>query len=356
MKLYFPKSHYDKRFRGALFPLLKAFIKPDSFTDEERQRIYYLSKSDFEFVANIQDSEIVILPMAWYYYRTTNQMLKAKKLVDYAQACHKEIWSFNAGDYGVKIPSYFKGKVFRMSGYVTQYRSGHRGIPAFIGDYYKKNQQAFKPSEYSKKPKVGFCGQTNHSNLNALKEMGKVGLRNLASYLCLSNDEPQEVMSSSYLRSTALQYLENHPKIETNFICRQQYRAGAHTAEARAKTTQEFYDNIQESMYVVCARGAGNFSVRFYETLMMGRIPVYIHTKDLLPLVENIDWKSHVVWVEANEFANIGEKLLNFHEKLTPNKLRDLQQANRELWQKQLTIGGFFKNTLEQFNNRVDEK
>ena len=130
------------------------------------------------------------------------------------------------------------------------------------------------------------------------------------------------------------------------FILRKKYRAGITTNKHTHKTTLEFYDNLKNSDYVVCVRGAGNFSIRFYEALAMGRIPVFINTDCALPFDNEIDWKKHVVWVEYNERHEVAEKVADFHRVLSEKDFIDLQLANRKLWEERLTLRGFFNNFL----------
>jgi len=96
------------------------------------------------------------------------------------------------------------------------------------------------------------------------------------------------------------------------------------------------------SQYVLCVRGAGNFSVRLYETLAMGRIPVYVHTGGFLPLQDVIDWKQHMVWVEVDELDMLADKVIEFHEQLDADGLKALCKANRQLWETSLRLKGFF--------------
>ena len=105
-----------------------------------------------------------------------------------------------------------------------------------------------------------------------------------------------------------------------------------------------------DSEYVICVRGAGNFSVRFYETLAMGRIPIFINTDCLLPLSNSVNWKNHVVWIEQNELNTMDSKIVEFHKTLSSEKLKKLQEANRTLWEESLTLGGFFKTFFTNYN------
>lgn len=79
----------------------------------------------------------------------------------------------------------------------------------------------------------------------------------------------------------------------------------------------EFYENLRDSDYVVCVRGAGNFSVRFYETLAMGRIPVFINMDCALSFDNQFDWKKHIVQVEYKDRKKVAQKVKEFHNALT---------------------------------------
>src|SRR5690606_31539385 len=127
----------------------------------------------------------------------------------------------------------------------------------------------------------------------------------------------QTLLSTSYLRALMLKKLERSAYVATNFIYRQLYRAGVKNNKDSHQTTMDFYNNLKDSDYVVCVRGAGNFSVRLYETLAMGRIPVFIDTDCALPLENSIDWKKHTVWIEYAERNRVAEKVKEFHGSLS---------------------------------------
>lgn len=345
MKLYYPSHHYNPEYRHLVFPLLKAFIKHEGFTDTERQGVYGVSAVDFEVVEDMDAAQVIILTMSWDYYSQTKQMPMAYAVIEEARLAAKPVWSINNGDFGVKLPSIKGLVVFRQSGYLSNKQLGHTGIPSIINDYVIKNtlEDRFFNAKYGTMPIVGFCGQTNISKRNAIKEIMRQTLRNIRTQIGLSNMEPQTILSTSYLRGMLLKQLENNSSIDCRFIRRKEYRAGVTKNKDTHETTIQFYDNILESQYVLCVRGAGNFSVRFYEALMMGRIPLYVHTDGYLPLPDDIDWKSHVVWVDYNDRHRISEILMEFHKKLDQERLIGLFKKNRKLWQEKLTLSKFFK-------------
>ncbi len=350
MKLYYPKSHYSKAHRGLLFPLLKPFIKAEGFTDAKRMATYGVSKKDFEFTEHLEEADVVILTMAWNYYIKTKQESLAITIVKECAAINKKVIAFNAGDFGVRIP-YFKNLiVLRPSGYKSKFTDNEYAFPAFIADPLKKYFDTDKVFQrpYQSKAVIGFCGQANLSRLNAIKEIFKTLLRNIMCYMGFSKDEPQQLLSTSFFRASVLKTLEKSEDVKTNFIFRKKYRAGVTSEKDSHKTTLEFYKNLKDSDYVVCVRGAGNFSVRFYEAMAMGRIPVFINTDCSLPLVNWIEWKKHVVWVDYKNRNQVAQKVIEFHEALSKKDFIDLQLANRILWEEKLTMGGFFKILINE--------
>ncbi|SRX75615.1 exostosin domain-containing protein [Aequorivita antarctica] len=345
MKLYYPKSHYSKAHRGLLFPLLKPFIKGSGFTDEQRLVSYGVSEEDFEFTEVLEEADVVILTMTWNYYVKTKQEALAIAFVKECAALKIKVIGFNAGDFGVRIP-YFKNLiVLRPSGYKSKFTENEYALPAFIADPLKKYfaSDTIFERPYQSRAVIGFCGQANDARLNAVKEVLNTFLRNLKNTIGRSKNQSQQLLSTSFLRASVLKTLQKSEVVATNFIVRKKYRAGVTQNKETHKTTFEFYENLKDSDYVVCVRGAGNFSVRFYEAMAMGRIPIFINTDCALPLDNQIDWKKQVVWVEYKERDQVGLKVKQFHDSLSKEDFIDLQIENRKLWEERLTLSGFFK-------------
>ena len=352
MTFYYPSEHYDANYRRQVFPLLKAFIKSSNYDDKQRQKDYGVSEQDFIVVKNIDDSQVVILTMSWNYYSKTKQMDLAYALVEKANAHGKIVWSIINGDFGIKLPYYQENLiVFRQSGYLSNNQKGHKGFPSLINDYLKDNrlEENTLNVEYNERPIVGFCGLANASKKNALIEIVKQLFRNLRNKFGSNDSESQKIISAAYLRASLLNELEQSASVNCNFIKRKKYRAGIDLKlKENHQTTKAFFNNILDSQYVLCVRGAGNFSARFYETLMMGRIPLYIHTDGYIPLADVIDWKQHVVWVDYKDRHQMSDILLDFHKKLNQEKLQDLCLQNRKLWLEKLTLNGFFETQKQK--------
>ena len=355
VKLYFPISHYEPR-RRLVFPLLRPFIKDTIFTDVQRVEIYSVSEQDFEFTNSLVDADLVILTMAWNYYVETKQTDLAIDFVNECNALGLRVLTVNVGDFGLRMPFFENLTILRSNGCKSNFTKNEYTLPSFIKDplvaYFGLQGVMARP--YTSRAVIGFCGQANISLVYAGKEIIKTSLRNLMFYVGLSFHEPQKLISTSFLRASILDDLLKSANVSTNFILRKKYRAGVKNDKDNHKTTYEFYDNIMDSDYIVCVRGAGNFSIRFYETLAMGRIPIFINTDSGLPFDDNIDWKKHVVWIEYNERHKVAEKVAHFHRALSEKEFIDLQLSNRQLWEKSLTLKGFFKTLIELEVNKCD--
>ena len=335
-KIFYQKEVFNDSYRWNIFPLIKFLDKNPEFQNE------------IEFCKNSEEADVILLPMSWNYYYKKNQLYTIKPFCQDYNGIIKPVFSFIIGDVGSKVPEFYKGFVLRASGDKSKLSDKHLGMPIFVEDPLNKffnTNQVYKRS-FSNLPVVGFCGQANSFRIKTISDILRVGIKNLLSRVGYSHSNPQKLISTTYFRYKILKRLQHASSIKTNFIIREQYRAGVTTDKDSHSSTIEFYENIKNSDYVVCMRGAGNFSNRFYETLAMGRIPVFINTDCLLPLETVIDWKEHVVWVEYKDRHSISDKILEFHAKLDEIKLNELFERNRKLWENQLTLVSYFKTLL----------
>ncbi|MEZ4802534.1 MAG: exostosin family protein [Gelidibacter sp.] len=288
--------------------------------------------------------------MSWNYYYKTKKVKAATDFVVEVQKSRKPLYSIVVGDFNSRVPKNYNGYILRASGDKSKLSKKNLAYPIFVDDPLKKyfNSKKTFYRKYIKKPVIGFCGQANPLRFQTFVDVLRVSTKNVMCYLGLKNFEPQKVMSTTYFRYKILNHLQNSKTVTTNFILRQEHRAGVIKDKDTHITTQQFYENIRDSDYTVCMRGAGNFSVRFYETLAMGRIPVFVNTDCILPLENKINWKEHVVWVEYNERHQITEKILEFHAQLDQYKLNELFEKNRELWENRLTLIPYFKTLFNE--------
>ena len=138
---------------------------------------------------------------------------------------------------------------------------------------WEKINKPFFIFKKTKKPIVSFCGQMNK------------------------------------YREKIIQQLQKNSAIQCNFIIREKYWGGKPNDPI---LLDEFTNNITHSHFVVCCRGRGNYSMRFYQTLSAGRIPILINNDMELPFENEIDWTSFVVIGDNEE--EVIKKVLNWYE------------------------------------------
>ena len=176
------------------------------------------------------------------------------------------------------------------------------------------------------RPKISFCGHATNSSFVYLHQSFNFVWENFKRFIQDPfKSDYESIFQSAYYRYKILNNLKNNNFIETNFIFRNKYRAGSKNSIMRAKTTLEYYKNMFESNYVLCLRGTGNFSIRLYETLMMGKIPIFIDTDCILPFPKQIKWTDHVVWIDWSNINNIENIILEFHENISDYNFKNLQ-------------------------------
>ncbi len=345
MKIYIGnQSEVFLREKRELVDFLYPYLKVARSGDPKSMTSHGDYTLNYELTDSVRQADFCLLPSPWNYYYEKNRKKGALDFIYECKQSGKEVISFTNGDFGV-TPLDNDVVVFRQSGYQSRRLPKQHAMPAFVNDPVERFFSGdFKVREKGKKPVVGFCGQGTSSPGRYAGVFLMTLWRNFRYNIKMSPYEPQVLYPSTLRRNRALTRLERSNLVNTNFIVRRKYRGGALSEEEREATTIEFYNNIKDSDYVLSIRGGGNFSVRIYETLAMGRIPLFVNTDCVLPFDHLINWKSHVVWVEETDISRIDQILADFHASIHPDDFVQMQINNRALWQKYLTFNGFHKN------------
>jgi hypothetical protein len=136
---------------------------------------------------------------------------------------------------------------------------------------WNKIERSFNPLPKTEKPILGFCGLVSQNRIKTL------------------------------------QTFANDSRFHTNYILRQYFWGGN---EGNLQLKMEFEENMRQSHFIMCNRGKGNFSMRLYQTLFAGRIPVFLQTDMILPLHNLIDWNDIAVIADTEE--ELAEKTFHF--------------------------------------------
>lgn len=97
----------------------------------------------------------------------------------------------------------------------------------------------------------------------------------------------------------------------------------AKSAEHRAARQALYRKSLKESLTVLCPPGIGPQSIRLYETMYMGRIPVIFDGRGVLPLRDMVDYGAFCLVIPEEDVMNTGAVLRHWLAAQTPQALRE---------------------------------
>jgi hypothetical protein len=282
-------------------------------------------------LAPLDQAALAVFPCEWQPALAA----EVERMVHTAASFGRRTVLFIGGDDYQQVP-YESATVFQASLYRSSRRENEFAQPAWSEDFVTAHLDGRLPIRPKRdNPVVGFCGLAP-------------GRRKLLQRL---RSHP----SHTSVRARALELLRNADGVETNFVERERFlggavRGGRYDVATMQRVRREYVENIVESDYVLCTRGAGNFSYRLYEALSCGRIPILVDTDCVLPYDFFVDWRSLCVWIAEEELPRIGEKLRAFHDQLTDADFGELQRSCRRFWEQYISPSGFFSNFHHHFD------
>jgi hypothetical protein len=217
-------------------------------------RMQFLDLSTICQKTTIENAAFIIHHELIWALPNTNSILK--EISEKYKSHKKFVIVFVVDDFEKKYSLYKNLLLIRTSIQASKKRKNEIILP-----YIWEGMNApFGPIR-SSKPSVGFCGQN--------------GLH----------------------RKKLIHTFQQSDAVIANFIIREHFWGGA---PHDPKIINEFKNNIEENAFILSQRGWGNFSMRFYQTLSAGRIPVLVNTDMELPFKDVINWPEYVVF-EKNE-------------------------------------------------------
>lgn len=301
------KIHYNKDvFKGpdggmteSIFTM--PFEDPSIWPQEPLQNNRFRNVIGVDFsnleYTSLEECDFVVIP-----YKFDNSQV-TRDLIEEANDKGKKVIAIYNDDDQKPLPlTEEEGIVFRTSYLKSQKSANEYPFPAFVGDFY---EQSHIIREDDQKNTIGFCGQA------FVKE-----------------------------RRKSIQKLRKNQNFKTDFILRSGFWAPELPKE---QARREFLDNMINNLFMVCARGEGNFSYRLYETLMMGRIPIIIDSDQELPFESIIDYNRVGPIIPFEDISNINKALDSWFQKNYP-MLEDIQVFNRQIWERYMSPEGWLMN------------
>lgn len=220
--------------------------------------------------------------------------------------CTKETIIFFTNDYNednIDIPS--NVFLYRTGMYKSKRKNNEFALSALFASEIKYTlKKCLNAVERTDKPKISFIGGVN-----------------------------------TYVKRLEwLEYLKNSNLLECNFVYKNDFRSGPIT---------DFIDNTQLSEFIFCPRGTGNFSIRFYEGLQYGRIPVIVNTDMGLPFEDFINWDEYIV--SADTIEELPEKIYNFWKN---NNIVEIQNKCNKLYEEYFSFENIGKYILKELENK----
>lgn len=188
----------------------------------------------------------------------------------------------------------------------TSLRASLKKNNEFVLPYLWEHVPAPYPSLLSSnKPRVGFCGLVNSHRENIINAFRQAS------------------------------------GVSADFIIRDQFWGGnPHNHDI----VNDFNNNLKENAFIICQRGAGNFSMRFYQTLAAGRIPVLVNTDMDLPFNSKIRWQDHIVFEKDAEAC-----VKKVMEAFESGRYISMQQSCASLFHAYFSDQYFFQHLASQF-------
>ena len=299
------ETHYYTSFHASFYLCLSPKnIKEEilgKFTRETKSAFSSILNIEQEFCESIVDSDYVLMPPVENGRTRTKSLMQWSPLIKKAKKYGKKIIIMLGDDNDLPYPiSKELGIVFRCSGFLSESKDNVKGLPTINSDFYRGK---CLPKELS----IGFCGYFN-----------------------------SHLKRKLFIES----FMEQFPE-ECNFILNPGWGGGG-----RVEKRKEYFKNLHDNLYCLCARGGGNFSFRLGEILMMGRIPILFDTDCILPFRETIPYETNCILITENDIPHIREIVMNFHERHSEEDLIRIQKENRTLWEEYFTPEGIFKQVI----------
>jgi hypothetical protein len=297
----------------------------------------------FRQVWDPEECDLFVFPYDWSHYVFRRRVSEARDLAEKAASHGKRIVSWHRGDLPPLFP--FGNHIACQSAlYRSRLQPHEHAVPYFIEDPLPAHSEGrLLLRKKGSRPVVGFCG---YAGVVWAKMAYTLYTSLRHNYRSRRGKEPWDVrplLPATLIRARALRALASDDRVETRFDVRSRaFRLNDKSGDPvwRQARIHRFYDNLYDSDYALCIRGNGNWSIRFFEALAVGRIPVFVDTDCVLPDV-GIDWRTFCVWVDDRDIRSLPARLLEFHESMTPGQFLEKQEECRRIWVDRLSRQGF---------------
>lgn len=295
----------------------------------------------FEVVATPDASDFILIP---HSYNAIQK--KAPTYLDdavyFSLQKKKPLLLFAYGDDDSDI-TLENTVILRYSQYRHRKRQNEIIVPLYAPDGALETPLFFL-EKHAGTPTVGFCGFAKYPSLrSAVKAFARNFLWEVTA---LFRGKPivRARKGGIYFRKKILAKLSDSSHIKSVFIVRNFFSSHKKTIRIDSdRVRQEFLDNITKNDLALTVRGDGNASMRFYEVLSLGRIPVVLDTDGLLPLEDIIDYHNFCLFVPFEKINCADTLIRKFYDEISPEDFLRKQKLAREMFAKYLRVDKFYE-------------
>lgn len=296
-----------------------------------------------EIVTDPKEADFILIPN---YVKECSEETKKHiaKVALFAKQYNKTACVFLSGDYADKVwfPDII---IFKATQYRHQKRLNEIIMPPVSEDLARIF--GFEKRSKSQIPSIGFCGW---ADALFTKKVFLI-IRFYVSYVFdfIWGTHYAVKTKGIYFRSRVMDAFRKAKETVNNFIIRGSFSGRTDSVEIDPKRARvEFVGNIQENDFSLCVKGDGNHSVRFFEVLSLGRVPLLIDTDVVLPLEKTINYKSFCVSLSYKEMSEAPKFLASFYDSLIDESFQVMQQNARETYLAYLALPAFLNFVFER--------
>ncbi|MGK7905030.1 MAG: exostosin family protein [Hormoscilla sp.] len=345
IKLYVNSRLIDRQlsYSPLLYPFWGSIYKASTPFISAVWQQQYFDSAYYQIVDSLEDADFYFIPHNYWLLQKYNPNL-LKTFVQEAIAQEQPILIDAYGDSTAEI-DVKNSVILRTSQYRFNLKNNEIILPAYAEDLlqsYCNNQLGIRAKPQV--PVIGFCGWGKPKLTTAIAKLPKTAYIN---YLSIFNPKAAALKKGLFFREYILKNLRKFPDIQTNFVINQVYSGYLLNPDIKNQLRMQFVNNLLNSDYVLCVKGDGNYSMRFYEALSLGRIPLFVDTECVLPLSERINYHSFCVFVSHQEIKDIGKNILDFHQNIAPDRFVEMQIKSRHIFEDYLRINSFTKHLVQ---------
>ena len=317
--------------------------------NEEEGGLFQMSKVEpfrnmVSFVNEPDQADYIFLPHDYMAVRGNEEYIS--ELKRFLEDTGKKVMLFAYADHNEPL-DFDRAVILRPTVYKSLKKDNEIIIPAFIDDL--ASQHAFESrGKDNEKPVIGFAGMVKLSTLwLEIKFQIKILMARFSS-------SDLSRLQGLFYRRKAVKILRQSSLVETNFIIRDSYSASKATISDDPEVIRrEYIQNLKDCDLGLTIRGNGNYSLRFFELLALGKTPLFLDTDCALPLEDSIEYDSFIVRVDHKDVNKLPEKVSEFWSNISEADYKEMQRKGRETFEQKLKADVFYSNLFQSLKQEA---